>query len=135
MSVKFFKDDDKNFLNPDLLDTLAYDEAQKLTGVNNTKLRQFYHEIKNLEKSLEHQSWEYIKPFVKMVKARVFYAYGRDNSLNPLKNFLSKYLNLIKDERDFQAFSKFFEAVLGFVYGLKEEKNEEKKKNNKRRIK
>ncbi len=119
MPFEFFKDKEKNILNPDLLDSKAYEEAQMLTRVNNTKLRQFYHEIKNLEKSLEHQSWEYVKPFVKMVKAKVFYAYGRDKNLSSLKTFMNQYLDLIMDEKDFKAFVKFFEAVLGFVYGLR----------------
>ncbi len=120
---EYFKDKENFILIPNLLDNKAKEEAEKLKNINKNKLRQFYHEIKNLEKSLEHQDWEFVKPFVKMVKAKIYYAYGRDSKLESLRNFLESNINQINDEKDFRAFCKFFEAVLGFIYGLKEENN------------
>ncbi len=137
MSVQYFKDPEKKVLNEKLLDSeaerIAKSFFQEPSGkfrrrvmVSSNQLRKFYNEIKSLEKKLDSQSFEKIYPLVKMVKSKVAYAtapskinkneeavYGR------FKAFITENIDSIPldGEKEFRAFCKFFEAVVGFYYG------------------
>ncbi|GAB4334712.1 MAG: hypothetical protein Kow0037_13500 [Calditrichia bacterium] len=137
MSYAFYLDPEKKKINPDLLDKEAKNIAASLLGtvtdrrgreknvqVSSHQLRKFYNEVKSLEKKTKMFGWDTAEPMVRMVKAKISYATAEskiDSSerkyYRNFKNFLTKGIDSIKDEKDFSAFCKFFEAVVGYYYG------------------
>ena len=128
MQLKFYMDEEKKILNSQLLEESAEKVASGFIEGNNqvssSQLRKFYNEIKGLEKKNEITDWEIIFPLVKMVKSKVAYAtapkkikWNDKNVYSNFKNFINEGLNSIQDEKDFLAFCKYFEAVVGYYYG------------------
>ncbi len=115
----FYKDTEKKILNTKLLDSVAFEIAKILNkgNLSTTQIRRYYNEIKTLEKIfiLKNENWEEIEPFVKMVKSKAYY--GKDKIGN-LSKFLKIYIDKIEDGKDFKAFCKLFEAVIGYFYGI-----------------
>jgi CRISPR type III-A-associated protein Csm2 len=126
--TKFYTDEKKKIINSKLLDEEAekiaksfFDRRNKVSG---SQLRKFFNEVKDLEKKIEVRGWDEIMPLVKMVKSKICYAtsptkikpFERD-VYNKFKDFIQEGINSIEDKRDFEAFSKYFEAVVGFYYG------------------
>ena len=119
---KFFSDSEKEIINPELVDKAALDVAKQFekNGLNKNQLRKYYSEIKNIEKMfiLKGSKWEPVEPFVKMVKSKVYYGKGRKMRVDKLAEFLEIYINKIEDAKDFRAFCKLFESVVGYFYGI-----------------
>jgi len=67
---------------------------------------------------LKGSKWEPVEPFVKMVKSKVYYGKGRKMRVDKLAEFLEIYINKIEDAKDFRAFCKLFESVVGYFYGI-----------------
>jgi CRISPR-associated protein Csm2 len=126
----------------ELLDKEASDQADrfivqfhdKRTGLKkpdfkksltSAQLRKFFGEFKQLEKKVDSEGFNKVKPLIKMAKSKAAYA---SNPLNPkippaFKNFLINNVDSIKEEKDFRAFMLHFEAVVGFFYGIEGVKN------------
>ncbi len=124
--VKFYADADKKILNPELLDSLAEQEAQKINEkrLNSAQLRRFFGEVKDLyhiwrNNNKSKQSFERLFPLIKLMKSKVQYARNPKNRKIPdeFARFLLDRINQIEDEKDFEAFVLHFEAVVGFMYG------------------
>ncbi|MBU4486124.1 MAG: type III-A CRISPR-associated protein Csm2 [Candidatus Delongbacteria bacterium] len=132
--IKFFDDNGKKVINFRILDEEAEKIAQSLffvsgrnkNGVSSSQLRKFFYEIKSLEKKYDYEkNWDTVKPLVKMIKSKVAYAntekkVGRFNKpyYDKFTEFINTGIYSIEDEKDLKAFSKMFEAVVGFYYGL-----------------
>jgi len=133
--IKFFDDAEKKIINSRILDEDAEKIARSLfldkgynkkNGISSSQLRKFFNEIKSLEKKYDYdKNWAAVKPLVKMVKSKVAYANTVRKVSQYNKPFYDKFqvfinngIFSIEDERDFKAFSKMFEAVVGFYYGL-----------------
>ena len=118
---KLYKDPGKAEINPDLLDSVAWDQAGKMHGrLNSSQLRRFYGEVKGLHNRLVHQEpFERLLPMIKMIKSKVYYGYGRKNNSLPKEfaEFLLGGIDQIQDQKDFEAIALYFEAVVGFMYG------------------
>jgi len=115
--------DENNKIKPELLESEAEKQAQKFSGLNTTQLRKFFNEVKALEKRLKDYSYsdEYFNeliPLIKMLKAKASYAYGRNNISLTFKNFIIENIDKIKSKNDFKAFILYFEAIVGYFYGL-----------------
>lgn len=132
MGYQFYQDPEKKVIRADLLDKEAENIASSFFSgngrrpmmVSSHQLRRFYNEIKNLEKQLDHADWEIVYPMVRMVKSKISYATAdskirRDEQplYRNFKDFLTGGIDSISDVKDFKAFCKMFEAVVGFYYG------------------
>jgi CRISPR type III-A-associated protein Csm2 len=133
MSVQYFKDAEKTIMNPELLDKTAREKAKQFFDTDNRgrtiyvsshQLRKFYNEVKNLEKKLKVNDWDIIYPMVKMIKSKIAYATSDSKIKNTerklyrkFKDFLVEGIDSIQDQKDFHAFCKYFEAVVGYYYG------------------
>lgn len=126
--------DERGIIREELIDSKAKDIAQKLVfsrvgkddKETKTQIRKFYNEVKLLEKRLKDRKdspdkeAEFLKilPLIKMIKAKVAYAVGRENAKisQSFKDFLFKSIDEIKDKEDFEAFVLHFESVIGYYY-------------------
>jgi len=119
--VIFYQDPEKKKLNPELLDSIAETQADKIhKNINSAQLRRFFGEVKGLYNRLEHQEpFERLFPLVKMIKSKVWYAANPNKEKIPkdFADFLLGGIDQVKDEEDFRAFVMYFEAVVGFMYG------------------
>lgn len=110
-------------IKEEFLDSKAKSEAGKFYKLNPSQIRRFFSEVKSLEKRLKdnNESEDYfqkILPLIKMLKAKVSYAYGRQVVTKEFEEFINEKINMIKTKEDFKAFVLHFEAVVGYFYGL-----------------
>jgi len=119
VEAAYYRDPQKTLLNPDLLDKYAEEQAGLLhTKINSAQIRRFFGEIKNLYLRLtQGRTWSELEPMFRMIKSKVAYAQGTDRVTQEFGDFLIFNINKVKDQKDFEAFVMFFEAVLGFAYG------------------
>lgn len=121
IDVKFFTDHEKRGINPTLLDRDAEAQAGQLhEQIGSAQLRRFFGEVKNLSLRMQQgRTWAELEPFVRMVKSKAMYAKGRSNGTIPdeFRAFLTDNIDKVKDQRDFEAFALYFEAVVGYMYG------------------
>ena len=120
----YFLNEKGNF-KENLLNIEAKGEAEKLRSakpkLNETQIRKFFNEVKFFEKRLKDNNnsdecFEKIFPLIKMLKAKVAYAFGRRVVPKEFVDFLNKNINEIKSKKDFQAFALHFEAIVGYYY-------------------
>lgn len=122
--IKYYQDKEKSIIDPKLLDSKAHSKGKELQNITSHQIRRFFNEIKSLEKKKNVQGWDKVMPLVKMVKAKAFYATS-DNKADSRhrddykkwRAFLVDAIDSIEDQKDFEAFVKYFEAVIGFYYG------------------
>ena len=125
--IQWYKDKEKKIIDSTLLDNVAKSKAEYWTNIrigslSPTQLRRYYGEIKNIERQFislgsNTNAWNIVEPLVKMVKAKVSYdtRQSKQNKIpEEFKQFLFESIDSIKDERDFKAFLKYFEACVGF---------------------
>lgn len=125
----FHTDESKKEIKEDLLCKKAKELAKSFIDtndktLNSTQLRKFYMDVKQLERDFKikgKESWGSIRPFVKMLKSKVAYAYPKnfkDRKIpKEFKDFMDTCVDNIKDPEDFEGFLKHFEAVVGYFYG------------------
>ncbi|MCM8794011.1 MAG: type III-A CRISPR-associated protein Csm2 [Candidatus Omnitrophica bacterium] len=122
----FFEDKDKTIIKKELLDQKAEEIAKNLqSGLTSAQLRKFYHDAKTIQRriELEGNNEEIFKkylPEIKMIKAKAAYASNPKKPKIPKKfnDFLTAGIKKIEDYKDFKAFMKHFEAVVGYLYGF-----------------
>lgn len=125
----FFKDKEKKFLQPELFGKKAEEIARCFigegrNGVTSSQLRRFFHQIKSMERKALNQDapWEMIEPELLMIKAKVKYAVAKQDKFNKpyyqrMESFICDHIDRVRCKEDFFAFSKMFEAVIGYFYG------------------
>ena len=130
-AVSYF--DDKKQIRPQLLDEEAQAVARELAGTRlaPTQLRRYYHEVVNLQRRLDQlaagssreQAFECLRADFKLLKAKAHYANARNPGMfpQPLLQFFVNHTHSVKDVRDFDAFCRHFEAVVGFFQYMKKE--------------
>lgn len=112
---------------PDLFDNVA-EKVAKTLGYDSDKvnkiaqIRRFYDEVcrfsDRLSRADEVQFMQKL-PYIRMINARVAYAYGRKSEGSTLVdenffNFMRHCLNQVETPETLQTFRTFFEAVIGF---------------------
>jgi CRISPR-associated protein Csm2 len=119
----FFRKADKE----ELVTAEAEKIANELVGDNprkpdlkSSQLRKFYMEVKSLERKVEAEGFEKIKPLIKMLKVKVNYQRGRGLVPPKFVEFITKCVDNVNDREDFKAFVMHFEAVVGYYYGKAE---------------
>jgi len=117
--VQFYTDAGKENINPELLDKIAEEKADRMhTKINSAQLRRFFGEVKELYNRLQHrESFERLLPLIKMIKSKAHYAFRREKIPREFGNFILGGIKQVEDEADFRAFVLYFEAVVGFMYG------------------
>ena len=123
VQVKFYEDCEKKILSKTLLDSDAHKQAGELHHkVNSSQIRKFFGEIKNLYLRMEHgRSWNELEPLFRMVKSKAWYSSksnGSSSIPDTFRAFITDNIDRVGDEKDFKAFVLYFEAVLGFAYGM-----------------
>ncbi len=130
----YYEDEEKELLKEEFLDEKAQKEAVSFVvkdqrnprrtdsrnSLSASQLRRFFGEFRQLEKRINAQGFDQVKPLIKMVKSKASYAANPSNSKIPraFKNFLISNINEINSKKDFEAFMLHFEAVVGFYYGM-----------------
>jgi len=124
--ISFYKDKEKRVLDPKLFSTTAEQWAKKINesggGKSNkrTQIRKFYDEVvryNTLAKvnKEDKKDWDNILPYINMLIAKAAYAKGRNNLVTEdFVGLLKDCVVQIRDPRDLDVFTNFFEAFMGF---------------------
>ena len=124
--ISFYKDKEKRVLDPKLFSTTAEQWAKKINesggGKFNkrTQIRKFYDEVvryNTLAKvnKEDKKDWDNILPYINMLIAKAAYAKGRNNLVTEdFVGLLKDCVEQIRDPRDLDVFTNFFEAFMGF---------------------
>lgn len=139
MSIKWWDDQGgKKYLRKDLFDTEALNRVNRWGNLTTSQLRKYYNEIKNLEnrfinlsegnKDKMEETWKDIHPLLVMVKAKISYDIGRGEAgvTEGFKKYLEDCIDSVNNYKDFEAFTKFFEACVGYYYGKTANPNQNK---------
>lgn len=122
VSVKYYKDDTKKILDPELLDKEARDNALSFKDLKSTQMRRFYDEIKAIERKIMtgkdtracQANFERDRALIVMFKAKSVYAEKRKVAPRAFTQFMFNHVASIHELADFKAFVKVFEAVVAF---------------------
>lgn len=107
----------KSFIKP------AYpkDRREQNPKLNMAQLRRYFNEVRSLESKVKATSFDEMRPLIKMLKSKVALACpsnGRDRKVPvEFRNYIDEMVDKIESEKDFDAFMKCFEAVVGFFIG------------------
>ncbi len=115
----FYQDKEKT----KLIDNLITTESEKLgkkfadLKLTSSQLRKFFNEVRSIEAQIDGRFDEQ-KALILMLKSKVAYSVGKDSSKTPkeFKDFIDACVDKISDVKDFNAFMKFFESVVGYYY-------------------
>ena len=107
----------ESFVERDRRDPTRVNERASLSSA---QLRRFFNEFRQLEKKVNVMGFDKVKPLIKMIKSKASYAANPTNRKIPdsFKKFLISNVNEINKKDDFEAFMLYFEAVVGFYYGM-----------------
>jgi cold shock protein len=116
------KEDEKSYLRPEVLDSLAIDVAKALGGreMKAHQLRRFFNKARGIEAKLDREKdFEAIKADIYGFKRDVAYQVGRRVVPDEFRRFIERNVELaVQDEKSFRkGFLQHFESVLAyFVY-------------------
>lgn len=140
MEIKFWKDKDKNLIDPELFSNVAGSLAKEIARESNdrtntpTQLRKFYDEVIRFDGIIKTKPEEFdqLLPYIKMLNAKAAYAHARESGGKPLisskfKDFISNSLKNVNSREDFDVLSSLFEAFMGFYKFEYEERKKEMK--------
>ncbi len=118
----YYSDADKLILKEELFTVKAQNLGKKLAdrhkGIKSAQLRKYFNEVKSLEVQVKAKTYPVVEPLIKMLKSKVAYGMRSTTRLpQDFKDFIDKAVDAINDEKDFYAFVKHFEAVVGYFYG------------------
>lgn len=112
------------------------------SNISTTQIRKFYNDFQVLKakadtKRDENEFKEDILPLIYLSKAKLAYAYGKDNGKisKEFVDSLNKYIDMIETKDDFETFMNFYQALIGYTTYLFKEKDEKNKANQKERDK
>lgn len=114
----------KSAFRSELFDQEAQEKAESLANerINNTQLRRFFAPVVRIRLRAEagEINDDDIRAELALLKARVAYAYERPGSQVPavLVSFITNHAFSVRTKRDFIAFARHFEAVVGFHRGF-----------------
>jgi CRISPR-associated protein Csm2 len=121
--VIYFVDSDRRSLRAELLDQEAEIVARRLRSMPASQLRRFFGSVMSLKRrlELERRDADFIRAEMAFLKASAAYTvkrqkYNKDEDRDPdwLVNFFTRHANAVKDEKDFNAFARHFEAIMAY---------------------
>lgn len=122
--------DKKGNIREELITEEALEIANhfKTDRLTKSQLRAFFNEIKAINNRLSDskENFDKIYPMILMIKSKIEYRASKDkNKMKGFKMFLTEAINYIKKENDsnkgyeaFKNFVIFFEAIVGYSYGV-----------------
>ena len=122
-AVHYFASTDRQSLQPTLLGPEAEDAARKMRGIPASQLRRFFGTVMGLKRrlELEKRDADFIRAEMAFLKAAAAYAtkrlprpQGEGDDRAWIVNFFARHANAVKDEKDFLAFARHFEAVMAY---------------------
>lgn len=130
ITIKFWEDEKKEFVNPELFSNVADEYAKKIREAGGKKknkisqIRKFYDEVLMFQSRVKSEDdFKKMLPFIKMLNAKAFYAEGRELITKEFKDdFIKECLGQVQTKKDFDVFVKFFEAFMGFYKYYDEKK-------------
>jgi CRISPR-associated protein Csm2 len=120
--VKYFADAARKAIQPDLVGRVADELAQKTAAVPASQMRRFYGDVLSLDRRLVPGAdlpAEAIQAHMALLKAKAAYAFRRvgarrDQFPEELLQFFVDHAAAVKDQQDFAAFRRVFEAVIAY---------------------
>lgn len=104
---------------------LKDDQDNRLAGNKSTQIRGFYDELVNWQQRIgnSEEKFKQYEAFIRMMNAKVAYAFGRKSGGQPLvsdnfKQWFSHCVGQTKSPEGLNHFRLHFEAVLGFRKAL-----------------
>lgn len=114
-----------NKLAQEVADQLKNDQTSKLAGNKSTQIRGFYDELVNWQQRIgdSEEKFKQYEAFIRMMNAKVAYAFGRRSNGLPLvsqnfKDWFSHCVGQTQSPEGLNHFRLHFEAVLGFRKAL-----------------
>ena len=112
-----------------VLTSMAQKQAQKISGskISTSQLRAFFNEFKAIKNRLDEEGKNFpsIYPMILMIDSKIAYRAKKDRKMEEFKAFINQGIAYIMEEnrkgKGFEAFRDFlmyFEAVVGYSYGL-----------------
>lgn len=133
IEFKFSKNgfsDEKGYLRENLITDEAKEIARAFANskLSNSQLRAFFNEVKAINNRLDdkEENWKSVYPSVLLIKSKIEYRASKDpKKMEVFKDFLLNAISYIqeknKTEKGYKAFKDFvvfFEAIVGYSYGL-----------------
>lgn len=121
--------DEKGNLREELI-TIEAEEIAKtfvIDRLSTSQLRAFFNEVKAINNRLDdkEENWNSIYPSILLIKSKIEYRAVKDDKMLNFKEFLLKSVAFIQKEnragkgyKTFKDFVIFFEAIVGYSYGL-----------------
>lgn len=125
--VKYYEDQQKEIINPVLLDEDARKKVSSFLKpksgkrLTSSQIRKYFNEVKSLKLKIEKLGFNKVKPSILLLKSKAAYDCpvkgSKKNIPEEFKEFIFNCVDSIKDEKDFEAFALYFEAIVGYFYG------------------
>ena len=121
--VKYFADTARKAMRPDLVGTLAEKLAQETRQVAASQMRRLYGDVLALDRRLAvgaNLPVEAIQAHMALLKAKAAYAFKRVDDRKreefpiSLLQFFVDHAASVRDQEDFAAFRRIFEAVIAY---------------------
>ncbi|HDD43809.1 MAG TPA: type III-A CRISPR-associated protein Csm2 [Candidatus Desulfofervidus auxilii] len=120
--IEFWRNKENKVINPDLFSEVANEWAREIKEEGKkdknkiSQIRKFYDEVLNLSERIkyERRDFQFYLPYVRMLKAKAYYALGRKHITEKFVRFIEACINEIETKEDFEVYKEFFEAFMGF---------------------
>jgi len=119
--IIFWKDREKQLVDPELFSTVADKLAEKIKNDGHkmnkrSQIRKFYDEVVrlNMMSKSRPDEWVHILPLVHMITAKAAYAKGRNLISDNFNMLIKNSIDQVKTPKDLNIFHNFFEAFMGF---------------------
>lgn len=121
--------DEVGNLKEEVLTSMAQNQAKKFVDnkLSTSQLRAFFNEFKAIKNRLDEEGKNFssIYPMILMIDSKIAYRAKKDRKMEEFKAFINQGIAYIMEEnkkgKGFKAFEDFlmyFEAVVGYSYGL-----------------
>ncbi|CAD7778718.1 MAG TPA: type III-A CRISPR-associated protein Csm2 [Candidatus Atribacteria bacterium] len=96
---------------------------ENIRSTASSQVRKYYDELRRFKTQIEQEQnkeekFGMLLPTIKMLRAKIMYAKGRDVVTENFVNFINTHISSLKTSQDYEKFLLFyhhFEAVLGFL--------------------
>jgi len=136
--IRFYRDEEKLYMVPDLFDAEARRMAEKIKNVTSSQFRNYFQELRALEARYRADlrqdpvsAWLRLEPQLRLFKAKLSYGARGDGPLakaQEFRSFLEDVIDSISDGKDFEAALLYVEAVLAYYYAEEEKRKEERRR-------
>jgi len=119
--IRFWIDKENNLINPELFSEIAEKWSSYVSRSERnkrTQIRKFYDEVLFFYDNLKNKPKENFKqflPFIKMIRAKVYYSLGRKHIDNDFKELMWVILDSLDENlENFENTKEFMEALVAY---------------------